>query len=63
MKRKLKRRGRKVGRNKRLPTTITRLRKIDLDKAKALAKVSGKSITQILSELINGGSNYVTLKR
>jgi len=52
-----------VGRNKRLPTTITRLRKIDLDKAKALAKVSGKSITQILSELINGGSNYVTLKR
>ena len=63
MKRKLKRRGRKVGRNKRLPTTIARLRKSDLDKAKALAKASGKSITQTLSELINGGSNYVTIKR
>ena len=42
-----------MGRKKRLPTTIARLRKIDLERAKAIAKASGKSVTQVLSDLIN----------
>lgn len=44
-----------MGRKRRLPTTIARLRKSDLDKAKEIARKSGKTITQVLSELINRG--------
>jgi len=41
-----------MGRRRKLPTTIARVRKSDLERVRKIAKATGKTITEVWSDLI-----------